>query len=542
MKRFIKNTAVVFGLTILISGCESFFNLNPDDLLLEENYPSTVAELYSGYLGISAKVQNVADQAMFLEGLRGDFLEPTQNATQEMIDVYYHNERPDNKFASPVGYYAVILNANDYIIHASKFYEANPNSIEESKFKALIGGALRYKSWAYLQIAKLYGQAVWIDDQLSEFKDISSYQVLNFEQIIQKCIDLIEVGIEINGKMVDGKGNILWSVELFPGASRDYSWDCINPMPEILLGELYLFSGNFQLAFDNLMTILRYGASENMWEITKSEYNNEWINLFRGYVRKEGIFILSYNYNLKQTNRVVEYFSNQAPNKYYLRPSAAIMETFNNQTQSNGNKGDLYRGNNKTFMLRGNDWVVYKFISAHLTSETVFRNDVIINLYRASDLHLMLAEALGGLGRIEEAMAFLDGGLETYYNTAQGVFMAPFQDYPTLLYASSGDGTTQGVRGRVALNRVNAWKYPLSNPTAADKRKLDELLLNEISLELAGEAKAYFSMIRMAKRWNDPSILADRVSTKYPEGLRAQMRERLMNPDNWFIKTDLVVK
>jgi hypothetical protein len=111
-----------------------------------------------------------------------------------------------------------------------------------------------------------------------------------------------------------------------------------------------------------------------------------------------------------------------------------------------------------------------------------------------------------------------------------------------LLYASSGDGTTQGIRGRVALNRVNAWKYPLSNPTAADKRKLDELLLNEISLELAGEAKAYFAMIRMAKRWNDPSMLADRVSTKYPEGLRTQMRERLMNPDNWFIKTDLAVK
>ncbi|MBN1927159.1 MAG: hypothetical protein JW798_15105, partial [Prolixibacteraceae bacterium] len=64
---------------------------------------------------------------------------------------------------------------------------------------------------------------------------------------------------------------------------------------------------------------------------------------------------------------------------------------------------------------------------------------------------------------------------------------------------------------------------------------LDSLLVEETCLELAGEGKAYYTMLRMAKRWNDPSILADRVSAKYPEGLQEAIRTKLMDPTNWFV-------
>lgn len=543
MIKHISKTAAVIALGLMVSSCDSFFSVNPNDILLEENYPSTVTELYSGYLGISAKVQTVADKAYFLEGLRGDFLEPTANATQDMIDIYNFDEDNNNELADPAGYYAIILNANDYIKHATQFYEEYPTSIDAETFKAIIGGALRYKSWAYLMLAKIYGKAIWVDEPFVEYQDISSFPMIGFDEIIQNCISLIETGVEVNGSYINGKSLVRWTDVLFPDGSEDYSWNCIDPAPEMLLGELYIFAGNFQSAYNNLLSLLSTASADNRLEITKSEYNGEWRDLFRKFCRKEAIFLMTYDYTKSQTNSLIDYFSNASPNKYYLRPTQAAMDRFNNQKQSNGNEGDLYRGDGVTFKEVDGEWVVYKFISAHLTSDYIYRNDVQVNLYRASDLHLLLAEALVGMGRFSEALAFYDGGLETYYNNTLSSFNEPFTAYPVTLYAASGDGTTQGVRTRVALMKMGSRVEKTPNEDVnVDKKFMDSLLVEEACLEFAGEGKALYTMMRMAKRWNDPSILADRVSAKYPEAKRVEIREKLMSEENWFIKHDLSEK
>ncbi|MBN1925845.1 MAG: hypothetical protein JW798_08415, partial [Prolixibacteraceae bacterium] len=360
----LRNITTLITVFVLFTSCADLLNVNPDDVLLEENYPSTITELYSGYMGIAATVQSVADKASFLEGLRGDFLEPTANANNDMVELYnYDPISVANDLANPVGYYNIILNANDYIGHAADFFRENPTSIDEETFFALVGGAIRYKTWAYLMLAKIYGEAIWIDDPLIEYKDISQFPVYDFDQLINNCISLMENGIDVDGVKVDGKGIVKWSSVLFPNTTSDYSWDCIDPAPEILLGELYLFAGNYQLAFDNLFALLRIGSEDNRLEVTKSEYNQEWIKLFRGFVRKEAVFTLTYEYNYNQTNHLIDYYSNNAPNKYYLRPTQVAMDRFYRQKQSNGNPGDFYRGVNVTFKQIDNEWVVYKFIS-----------------------------------------------------------------------------------------------------------------------------------------------------------------------------------
>lgn len=101
-----------------------------------------------------------------------------------------------------------------------------------------------------------------------------------------------------------------------------------------------------------------------------------------------------------------------------------------------------------------------------------------------------------------------------------------------------------GIRRRVNLGPV----YPqgLSKEdidTEAEKLEymeaLDRLVVEETLMESAGEAKAYFALMRIAKRWNDPSILADIVSAKYPDGQKQQVRGHLMNEQNWFVKYPL---
>lgn len=540
-----KNNTNKIGLLIAVaflSSCVDFFNINPDDVLLEKNYPSTITELYSGYMGIASTVQAVADKASFLEGLRGDLLEPTNNSTKDVVELYNYAETDDNQLANPVGYYNIILNANDYIAHASTFFKENPTSVDDETFNALVGGALRYKCWAYLMLAKIYGKAVWIDDPLAEFKDISQFPVHNFEQIIAECIKLIESGIEIEGKQIDGKGEIRWSEELFPGqgeSSSNLQWNRICPPPECLLAELYLFSGNYQGVVDNAMSIIRKGGEEASYQVNKSEWNGEWVKPLRDFYRKESIFMFTYNYNYNQTNHLVDYYSNFAPNKYLMRPSEVAIARFNNQVRSDGNIGDLYRGEGVSFKNINGEWVFCKYTRSFESIDKVYRNDVLITLYKASEIHLWLAEALGQLGRFEEALAFLNGGIETYFNSETGVFTEPFLGYPPTLYRTStkSEGACQGVRGRVSLNKVGEHivKTP-SNNINDDKFTLDSLLIEETCLESAGDARALYAMIRVAKRWNNPSVLADRVSAKYPEGMKESIKNKLMDPNNWFIK------
>jgi starch-binding outer membrane protein, SusD/RagB family len=534
----------VFSFAIFFSGCNSFFNPDSDDVLQEKNYVGDYTELYSGFMGIAGAVQTVADKGMFLEGLRGDLFEPTNNASREVWDVYnYSDDLKGNTLADPKGYYNVILNCNDYIKHVFAYRKVNPTALTSETYDGLIGGALRYKAWAYLMLAKIYGEAIYLDNPLTSYQDLSKYPTLGFDAIIEKCRSLIVDGVD----GVNGKGVIRWSTELFPGQAdspTNLQWNRICPTPECLLAEIYLYQNKYQEAHDNCVSLIRQGGEEASYQLNLSEYNGEWKLFGRQFCRMEHITVAFFDYSLNQTNHVIDYLSNTTPNSYILRPTAAAMNRFNSQITSGGLLGDQYRGNGVTFKQVNNEWVMEKFLSGNETSSTIYRNDVQISLYRAAQIHLFLVESLIGLGRFQEALAFLNDGVGSYYNATDGKFLPPFEEYPTSLYvtSSASNKANRGIRGRVDLSRVG--ESVLKTPNAdinKDKMMLDSLIVEETSLEMAGEASAYYTMIRMAKRWGDGTrkVWADKVVSKYPNGGSTIKTKLESNIDNWFIKYSL---
>lgn len=565
MKKIIYSILIAVS-AITLNSCSDFFNPDTSDILLEKDYVGDYTELYSGYMGLAATVQQVADQSSFLEGLRGDFLEPTPNAPREIWDVYNHEDLTNNTFASPKGYYSVIINANDYLAHAFAYRKKDSTSVNTTTFNGMIGGALRYKAWAYLQLAKMYGEAVYFDEPITAYGQISQYPVMKFDDLIAKCIDLVETGM--NG--VNGGGTVTWSTELFPnqGASpTSLSWDKICPPKECLLAELYLYQNNFSKAKENCLAIIKKGGeNEASYQLNLSESGSDWKTFGNTYVRKEQICVQFYDYSLGQTNRLIQYYSNIYPNKYYLRPAAAGIKRFQTQTIA-GVLADKYRGAGATYNALNGDTVVYKFILANLTADKAYTNDVQISLYRAGEIHLFLVEALIGLGRFQEALAILNKGVSSFYNTNTGKFNAPFTDFPSCLYvtSSTGDKANAGIRGRVSLDAVGT--FALTAGTALDTltnmQRLDSLVVEETGLEFAGEGKAYYAMNRMARRW---SATADRswantwagraptagttvwgarvqnywatqIASKYKNGKAAGIQSVLQGGlDNWFMK------
>lgn len=576
MKNTFIKTVGALAFPLLMTGCSDFFFPNTDDVLFDKDYVGSSDELYSGYMGIASQVQAIADQAIFLEGLRGDFLEPTENASQMFWDIYNYSDRNQaferNMLADPKGYYNVVVHCNDYLKRVFEYMHKNPTVIPKENYRGLIGGALRYKAWAYLMMGKIYGEAVYFDDALSIEDDLSVYPTLKLDALVEKCIDLIEVGID----GYDGKANLKWGGVLYPGVSSENitmkEWNRITPPYQALLGELYLWraareqshgidpSASFQAVLGYCIHIIEEGGMEQSWTLNKSAWGSKWRNATNTFARHEHISVMFYDYTLKQTNRLVDYYSNITPNKYLLRPTDASVKRFESQTPHYG-KVEPTRGEGSTYRNVNGQRVAWRWIASHQTSDKVYRNDPIVVLYRAGQVHLFMVEALAGLGRFQEALVFLNGGIAQHYDGRTGQFVneirTPEQDasyaypaghyteFPKWLYRTSttSEEECQGVRGRaevgpVAQEMLLEGRHAL---VASDKMRLDSLLVEETHLELAGEACAYYTMIRMSKRWGAAhrNVWANKVADKYPGGNSALESRLASDIEEWFINYNL---
>ncbi|MFB6341254.1 hypothetical protein ACE1ET_06010 [Saccharicrinis sp. FJH62] len=550
MMKKIKYAIVLISGLVLLQSCSDFFNTNPDDLLLGEDYISSNDELYSGYMGVAAKVADVADKAVILSELRGDLLEPTENAPQGLWEIYNYTNDNNNEFTNPSDFYDVVVNANDFIRNAIIYKKNNPKAVTDDVFDGFISATIRYKVWAYLMIGKLYGKAIYFDDPMVEYQPDHNYPTLDFDQLIDQLILLMRDGISITNDTIDYKINgmvpFLFS-DVISSETTDQSWDIINPFPECLNIELDLWDENYDQVIDEAIWFLYADGSTKKWKITFDEHDSEWFSdifttINSGLLTDVRINCTLYNYDNGQSNDLLRYFSNQEPNFYYLRPTQAIMDRFDNQYQKDGiTKGDKYRGDGRSYDEIDGE-LVYRKLTHYFEDDAnqVYKTVDNIYMYRAPDIHFFLMEALNQKHMFREAEALLNGGMfsDYYSKFEESEWRYPFTD--PLIYDAFTNNKypNAGVRDRVSL----AYVFPSADSIAQPDTycyQLDSLILDETCMESNGEARSYFAMIRMAKRWNDPSILASRVSAKYPDGKKEEVYQYLMTPENWYIKFDL---
>lgn len=549
--------------------CDDFFEPETDDVLDGDDYMAEQTEMYTGFLGIMTRMQVVGDKAIYLTETRGELLEPTTYSTSDLISLYnYDEDLSGNPYADPAGYYDVIIACNDYLANIEEFGKMYPELWDEEVSDGLISSTIRLKVWAYLTLAEIYGQALWFDDPITEIQDLTKFELLDNEAVVGKCLTLLEEGY--NGVPADIVFS--WYTWLDPdtplGESVYRYWDYMIPTYEGLYAKLALWKGAFLQRdgrddeaapyYENVVDMLAETINQHMLTVSNQEWNRSQLSAPRNKywaseepTKFQAVSVLKYDYTDNQTNSLMKHFNTQYPNDYLLCPSDSGLARWSDPVFNPGaSTGDSRFGVNFKETAAGSGQY---YVSTYVrTNQQPYQDDTYIYLFRADEYHFFLIEALNNLGRFVEADVLMNKGLSGYAGSVGVKSVEAWTEYQqtsglfpefSSLWIGGLDGShkysNDGIRNVLGLKDRAFVTDEEADQTEAKKAN-DLAIADEHMLEFAVEGKTYPALIRIATRWNDFSIVADRVAPKY--GVRAAEIHAKIMADGYWVPWDLQVK
>ena len=540
MKLFKTILTVIFAASLI--SCESFFEQTPDNMLEADDNYTDRSNVYASFMGLMATLQDVAPKLVVASELQGDLLMPTDQAPDSYWEVYRYGVQPGNSVADPTPLYRIVMNCNDFMRNTIEYNTDYPGVIPVSTYRQMIAGAVTLRAWAYLNIGKFYGKAVYYDYAMTGETDLSKLPVLSFDELIPELIHFMNTGVDnVNG---------LRRVDINTMFGTTGIWGSVPISPDALMCELYLWNKDYESAAKkgiNLITGQALTPAGDNNKFTLSEQfgkTKEWHTLFSetpaNPQTNEGLTMVLYDYSQRQINPLYSLFSSDATCQYYMKPTAVMTSRYTGRDyQSGAQIVKDPRGSGVSYETLQGETVLSKYT----LNRTIQQQDAPIYIYRAAEIHLMIAEALTALGNYDAADAILCDGFKPYYVSGNR-YNQPF-DAP--IYAFEKLKLGQGVRGRLSIPAVRSTderfmgELDPDSPEYTGRRQmvLDSLIIEETARELAGEGKRWFTMMRIARNTNDPAMLARMVTRKFPVAERPAYAAKLEDPANWFIDYDL---
>ena len=570
-------TIGLMAVSMTFTACEDFFETDPKNIINEEDYIAEEDEMYKGFLGIFNRMQEAGDHAIFLTDTRAALLETTDNAPTDLKAICNYDETYGNPYADPTCYYAIIVACNDYFAKMEEFHQTvgGMTEIAEENFPALISSAMRIKAWAYLMLGKIYGEAYWFDDPLTEKKDLNDASVFthcNMKELADRAIALLENGMTIDGIHVPGNLEVKWYKWLDPEVQDETmyrQWQFLTPPAVILNAEFRSWRASYvdedaaqtdwAWIRENILDFLYYyqqpldedvedpegyriaggtGYNRNaifqLSLLMQSDNFGSYSNIF--FTEETGsqyqlISTIMYDHARFQRNRLVQYFCPEYPDaeSFYLQPSEYGVNLYN--------ENDI-RGATQKWMINtlGGKRCVSKYYYGYnfttrsyqyLDEKPIFEIQPAIPTFRGHDLHYLLAEAELHLGHYDQAYVLLNAGVsDEFPDKIMPLGEGSNWDERYLPFlANSGGYGNAGLAGT-----ANATLHDLPRPGDAEwdsytedeiKKMYDWAIADEHMKEYIAEGKSYSYMCKIAERYannayrgGDPAEARDSVAAR----------------------------
>ena len=584
MKKRLLQYGMLAGLFIgAATSCTKILDKAPINQLNTTQTYLNVADADAAVTGLYGKFQGLAERYILLNELRGDMVEYTNNADENLRQLSVHNVSADNPYASVRPFYELILNCNDVLKNFNIM--RRDNKMTGAQYDQRYSDVVCLRSFTYLQLGIHWGEVPYITDALESIdaaKDGSRYPKLTFNALLDSLIAVSE--------RIPFKDPYLTGTSLNTSVDG-YSTAKFFILKKSLLGDLNLWRGNYLQAatwYRQVMETatplgsgvgaryymqyrLGWNTSTEDHYITYSRVNDatslvtegsEWRYMFErpqdnGF-DYEWIWSIPFDNKFAPENPFVKLFS-PIGGSYLLKPSQAAIDYWNSQKQRSisGNisgPGLPYdaRGQLSWKNINGQPTVM-KYLYNYITNSTGLPVNVLQKnskwfLYRQTHLHLRFAEAINRLGRNKLAYAFFNSGIPGNYAPPTGITdVTNYQNTLSDSYPFNFDGRNGnapyfrgdwyrnlGIRGR-----ANVADYVLTATNASDSTtQIEDGLLQENALENGFEGTRWPDMLRLALRRNDGSVLASRIGDKLQKdgvGDAGATRARLMNKTNWYL-------
>ena len=546
MKKALKLLILLAVSSTMFVSCDDMLGVDSSRLVTDDEYGHSPNDSLYSTFGILSRLQKLADSYVLLGELRGDLLDVTESSDISLREIYSFDVSKNNKYVDLNNYYDVINNCNYVLKNLDSAKVDAGRKLELSQYAAIKS----IRAWTYMQIALNFKTATYYVDPILTIEDSKkTYPEYNIEELADVLIADLNPLKDVPMPNIGYIGSYKISYSYFP--------------IRFLLGDLYLWKGDYKnaateyhdLMFKDYLTVNKgYTAS---WQTTNNTITTTAnINWMSALTLGSGEVISTITCPTQFGQRF-ELDSLNYQGK--LVPSAIALNNWDSQTyflnEASNAQGDLRKYGSvwQKSRLSSTTNIAYEFKPADFVTEKdynyilkykLYNQNVVV--YRTALLYLRYAEAVNRLNKPNLAFAVLKNGLNstTMYNHA--IIPVNEKDSATAALMNFGDfrfTNNVGIRMRGVGNADKDTTFYVfqSQPSLHDSvLYVENLIQKELALETAFEGNRFHDLMRITLRRmknneGDASYLANLIAPKHM-GNEAVIREKLMHPENWYIK------
>ncbi|HEX7904481.1 MAG TPA: RagB/SusD family nutrient uptake outer membrane protein [Chitinophagaceae bacterium] len=542
----IKQLLYIFlGITLVMTiSCKKFVEIEPEGYIRDGQTFKTADDAVTAIYGLYGLMQPLIDQIYLAGEVQGDLVVAGRGADSYISEIAQNRVTPNNPYTDYTKFYRLVIACNNAIAGLKQINRLDPVNYGNDRLNQNIAEVLYIRAWTYLQLVKIWEDVPFITDNITSVEQIKDIAPSKSNVILGKIIKDAEDGapfmLPLSSNSVDLK---VKRSQMNPDASR------------CLLAELYLYAGSYVNAWETIRNLAPYTYSNLLFKMTQNAGGESGTPLFAQYPNvftatnnsqlfsSYWAFFIDFDGSKGQKNSLLKWTNNKNGGIYAIKPSPNIIKAFEttpmikmvfqntsagyyidltkNGSNINpvlqadgypviGGYGDYVRGPGVAYQPDGQDTLIFKFLlKTRGVSKNPYDNDPNSNddamfpIYRDGPVYLMACEILNNIGLSQQALQIMNGAY--------------------------GSDFTQGTRYRV---RVAPLKLDPAS-TESKIKQVDRLILEEKALEASFEGMRWFDLVRFAKRYNDPSMIANAVAKKYPVSQQSAIITRLTNKNYW---------
>jgi len=458
--RKMTNAITVIGYCLLVIGtvaCEDMLDSDSSRQVFDPSLDQKTDSVFYA-LGILQGMQQLADQYAFQGEMQGDLVETTTYTDNNLRQLANFSATTENKYDSAYVYYRVINNCNYYIAHRDTTLRTGATYVTMKEYVAV--KAIR--AWAYMQLARIYQKVPFYTVPLTQISQIddANFPELDMAGIVSQLTpDLEQYSHAYNPNLTTDYNQTPTFGNVAPSSILpQYLFIPVD----VVLGDLYLETGNYDKAARHYISYLTDATTENHSAFMQTYTRNQrrasfgddelpgnwnaqrngqlqnsslWSSIFTS---SAGLDFITY---IPLAESKLEGVASEIPlaygYDYYANSSSYVDEI---QITPSNDYLKLTNSSDFCYVTTATDEVSLDISSAKLgdtryksiirededdeTNETkvwITKNTTPkVVLYRRSTVYLHLAEALNRLGMYDAAFAILKDGINKYLVIEEG--------------------------------------------------------------------------------------------------------------------------